>query len=331
MNIIKMKNKKILIIGGGSIGKRHIKNLQSLGYNNIFCLKRKYDVKFEKKYKVTIIKSYNDAIKFNFNIIFICTPSSLHIKDLKFAFNQDSDIFIEKPMVTDEESFKYIKSVNFKRILYIGFMLRYHPLVRRIKCFLEDIDNVYFSRFEFGSYLPKWPYKNYKESYTSKIDLGGGVTNTICHELDLALFLFGPPKSIFTKKINSNLIDIEAEDISESILSYDKHLCSLHMDYLQKDFYRKICIQSKKYNISCDLINNHLIIKNLDNNTSEEVELNKFDINKLYIDEVKDFFNLIDNNKIKHSLDFNYALLHTNLLLKMHESAKNTKEIYNEK
>lgn len=325
-----MKNKKILIIGSGSIGKRHIKNLQSLGYKNLFCLKRKYDSKFEEKYNVTIINSYDDAMKFNFNVIFICTPSSLHIKDLKFAFSQDSDIFIEKPLVTDLESYQYLKSVDFKRVLYVGFMLRCHPLLKKLKSFLDNVDNVYFSRFEFGSYLPNWPYKNYKESYTSKIDLGGGVTNTICHELDLALFLFGSPKSIFTKKINSNIIKIEAEDISESILSYDDHLCSLHMDYLQKDFYRKIYIQSKKYNIYCDLINNHLTIKNLDNNTNKEVKLEKFDTNKLYINEVKDFFNLIDNDIIKHSLDFDYALMHTKYLLKMHTSAKYSREIYNE-
>tara|TARA_B100001250_G_C19816402_1_gene798660 strand:+ start:2990 stop:3985 length:996 start_codon:yes stop_codon:yes gene_type:complete len=330
MNSIRMKNNKILIIGGGSIGKRHIKNLQFLGYKNIFCLKRKHDKKFENKFNVKVLSTYQEGNKYQFDIIFICTPSSLHIDDLKFCFNQDSHIFIEKPMVTNQESYQYLKSLKFKKIFFIGFMLRYHPLIKKIKSFISNIENIFYSRFEFGSYLPNWPYESYKDSYVAKIDLGGGVINTICHEMDLALYFFGVPNSIFSKKINSNIINIEAEDLSDSIFSYKNHLCSLHIDLLQKDFYRRIFIQSKDFNIHCDLFNNILSIKNLNDGSNNEEKINDFEINNLYIDELRHFFELIKNNNTDHCLNYNYALLNTEMILKMHSSANNNKEVFYE-
>ena len=58
---------------------------------------------------------------------------------------------------------------------------------------------------------------------------------------------------------------------------------------------------------------------NLYEDTEKEHELNDFDINKLYMDEMKDFINLIENNCINHPLDFNQAILNTELMLEIHK------------
>ena len=89
-------------------------------------------------------------------------------------------------------------------------MLRYHPHVKKIKEIIDSnlLGKAYSARFEFGSHLPFWhPWEDYRVSYASKAELGGGVINTIAHELDLIQYFFGEPKLLSqVQKIFRNLI-----------------------------------------------------------------------------------------------------------------------------
>ena len=100
-------------------------------------------------------------------------------------------------------------------------MLRFHPAIKLIHELLKQqiIGSVFNGRFEFGSFLPSWhPYEDYKLSYASVANLGGGVINTISHDLDLVLYLFGEPISVKSVKQNVGFLDIEVEEQSETIL-----------------------------------------------------------------------------------------------------------------
>ena len=200
-------------------------------------------------------------------------------------------------------------------------MLRYHPAVKKIKKLLNDqkIGKIFSARFEFGSWLPYWhPNENYKNSYASKKTLGGGVINTINHELDLIQYFFGEPTNIMTTKSNVGDLGIEVEDIAESILSFKDKIVSLHIDFLQKDYDRNIKILGSLGKIVWNWHENEIKII-LHNKKNEYINIGEIDINQLYIDELIDFFELIKNMQIKHNLDFKYACLNTKIMLKMHK------------
>jgi predicted dehydrogenase len=315
---------KILIVGGGSIGKRHIRNLKTLGYKDIFCLKRKHDLKFSEETQVEVLCSYSEAEKAGIDAVIICTPTALHNEAIKFGVGCNAAIFVEKPLIHSWEGLKTSETClqEYKNVFFIGFMLRYHPLVLKIKEIIDSnlLGKIFNARLEFGSYLPYWhPWENYKISYASRKELGGGVINTITHELDLIQYFFGNPKSLICQARNFNKLGIEVEEICEAIFNYEDKIVSLHLDYLQKDYDRNIKILFDEGKLSWSWHENKVIIKK-HNEQEREIILENFDVNQLYLDELKDFFELIKNKKSKHSLDKNHAFQNTKLMLLMHKS-----------
>jgi predicted dehydrogenase len=318
---------KILIIGGGSIGRRHIKNLHRLGYGDIACLKRKQDENFAGEHSVKVLTDFSEASANNPDVIFICTPTSLHLEGLKYATANSMHIFMEKPLVDTsgrlEESIKLL--IDYKRVFFIGFMLRYHPMVIRIKSILDEglLGQVFNARFEFGSYLPFWhPYEDYKISYAARSDLGGGVINTITHELDLIQYFFGEPKQVTCRSANFNLLEIDVEEQSEAIFEYPDKQVTLHLDYLQKDYNRFIKILGRDGRLEWNWHNNYIELQLHQQKLMKIETPENFDVNQLYLNELEDFFSLIKGNTTTHPLDQDHAIKNTKLMLAMHQSDK---------
>jgi len=318
---------RILIVGSGSIAKRHLNNLKLLGYNDIFVLKREYDKQFESINDVKVITNYDSDKLSNFDCIFICTPTSIHIEALEFANKNNLHVFMEKPMVHDLNSLnksKNIWTLN-NRVFLIGYMLRFHPAIKYIYDLVHSkkFEQVYSARFEFGSYLPNWhPNENYKESYASIKEQGGGVVRTISHELDLVQYFFGNPKEIKTINLNTGKLEINVEEISENILSYNDKIVTIHLDLLQKKYHRSISILSTEGRIDWNWDTNEIRITTIGNDVEIISFAKDFELNSLYINELKYFFYLIKNNIINHTLDFNHAIKNTELMLKIYNNGQ---------
>ena len=322
----------ILIIGGGSIGKRHLKNLRQLGYNQLWVLRRSPDPSFEETHGVKVLTSFEAAGQESLDAVFICTPTALHHQGLQFAIDHQLHIFMEKPLIHNASGLeKAINAMNsFNGIFFIGFMLRYHPLVKEIKKIIDSrkLGDVYSARFEFGSFLPYWhPWEDYKISYASQKALGGGVINTITHELDLIQYFFGPPLSIYCQKDNFGQLDIDVEEQCEAIFQYDNKTVTLHLDYLQKDYDRNIKILCREGKICWNWHENKVSLT--PHKLPEEViEIpTSFEVNDLYIDEIKHFFEIISTDQKQHGLDFPHAITNTELMLLMHSSAEQNQKL----
>lgn len=322
----------ILITGGGSIGKRHIGNLQQLGYHYIWVLKRQEDEKFEDEHQVKIITDFQQAIDLELDAIIVCTPTALHNESLRFAAQNDLAIFMEKPLIHNLSGLKETKTIleNFDKVFFIGFMLRYHSLVQEVHKIIEsnELGAVYNARLSFGSFLPYWhPWEDYKTSYASRKELGGGVINTITHELDLIQYFFGAPQHVYCESSNFDLLNIAVEEQCEAIFTYPNKVVTLHLDYLQKDYDRNIKILCEHGKIIWNWHENHVLV----HKHKEEPRIIKaktdFEVNQLYLDELKHFFQLIPKNTLTHGLDAKHAIANTELMLLMHQSATEGKKI----
>ncbi|HSZ72596.1 MAG TPA: Gfo/Idh/MocA family oxidoreductase [Cytophagaceae bacterium] len=322
----------VLVVGGGSIGQRHIRNLHILGEYNIYCLRRNVDESFDKELGVTTVTSFAEAAKKNVEVVIVCTPTALHNESLKFAVLQNAAVFMEKPLIHDLEGLLEAKNLlkNSLQCFFIGFMLRFHPLVRKIKEIIDgcSLGNVYHARFEFGSFLPYWhPWEDHRTSYASIKKLGGGVINTITHELDLIQYFFGKPNALFCDAQNFNKLDIEVEEICEATFDYGDKLVSLHLDYLQKDYDRNIKILFDEGKVIWNWHDNKVIVVKHKEIVTEINLEHKFEVNQLYLDELTCFFELIGNKKNKHTLDQYHAFENTEIMLKMHQSIKEKSKI----
>ena len=225
-----MKKESIVVVGGGSIGKRHIRNLKEIGYTEIYCLKRQEDIDFEKEMGVRVFSDPKGLEQINPLAVFVCNPTSLHIDYLEEALRVNAHVFMEKPLIHSAGGLERARTLlkGYDKIFFIGFMMRYHPLVEEIKSILNkgQLGKVYSARFEFGSYLPYChPDEEHRISYAARKELGGGVINTI--EIPIILnLLLSTLKNLAKLSKPSPYLEPKKSDISAAAVPTKSLYCT---------------------------------------------------------------------------------------------------------
>jgi len=317
---------KHLIIGCGSIGRRHLRNLQALGERDIHCLRRAPDLEFARVHQVNVITSPEAGLALQPDAVYVCTPTSLHLDGLKLAVAARAHVLMEKPFVPTRADLTIARSLlaGHERVFFIGYMLRYHAMLGQLRDIAASstVGKIFSARFEFGSYLPNWhPEEDYRSSYAARVSMGGGVLNTISHELDLIQSFFGDPTEVYGIKKNFGRLGIEAEEVCEAAFGYPDKLVTCHLDYLQKDYDRTVRVIGESGTAAWDWATNRILVREQQKPAREILPQEKFDVNQLYVDELKDFLALARAGQARHALDAAHALRNTELLLAVHEAA----------
>lgn len=271
-------SKIALVIGYGSIGKKHAKILKSLKeVDEVVVLTSQQKIPYRK------ISSFNEIKRLNPFYITIASPTNKHYEQLRFLeknfFNKK--ILVEKPLF--EKTFNLrIK----KNKVYIGYNLRFNPLIIFLKKILKKIDVIFVSVY-CGYHLPYWR-KNipYTKSYSASTIKGGGVILDLSHEIDYITYIFGKIKILnFIKKKISNL-DISSEDFFFLNGKSEKSkIVQIGLNYISKKKIRDIKIETNKFGLYGDIVNNKL----------EIVYKNKIKVKKW-----KDDKNFLDTYKKQH-------------------------------
>ena len=324
---------KSLVIGYGSIGKRHIVNLSKIQKMTIIvCTKRKYD-NFLKKHNCLVFSSLSDCIDQKPDFGIISNETSLHVKTAIKLAKAGINFIVEKPLSNNLSDLnKLSKLVNHKRLVtFVTCPLRFNPCIKKIKELLEKnkIGHIFSIIVENGSFLPEW-HKNedYKKNYASKKELGGGVILTSIHELDYVKWFFGSVKEVFSisKKISN--LKINVEDISYILMNMNNNIvASIHLDYFQKPSFRSCKIIGENGTIYWNSDNNSVKLFNSKKNCWEtKLKIEHYIINDLYIDELKYFLNCHKHN-IKTMNDVDDGIDTLKIALSIKKSSKMKKMV----
>ena len=239
-----MVKKKIIIIGYGSIGKKHCKVLKKFNIDY-------YVISSQKNIKEKQVK-YSDIKKIDPDYVLIASPTSKHLKDLVTVDKliKDKTILIEKPLF--HKKTKYFPKNN--RVL-VAYNMRFHPIIEYLKK-LSKKNKIYNVEILCGSYLPNWRKRNYIHSSSAKKILGGGVVNDLSHEIDYSRYIFGDLKKMFIYKDKVSNLQINTEDYANIFCKSKKINIWISLDYISKIERRSIKINFEKFTIEADLIKN---------------------------------------------------------------------------
>jgi predicted dehydrogenase len=245
--------KKVLIIGFGSIGKRHaaiLKNFKIV--SEVYILSRRNPKIFKTINKLSQIKEIDP------DYIVICSRTSDHFKHLKYIEKNFSKkiVLIEKPLFNKFHKFSILKNKVF-----VGYNLRQHPVLRFIKNFIIN-KKIFSINIVSNSYLPYWRKNiNYKNSYSSHRRLGGGVLLDLSHEIDYIEWIFKKIKRLDFVKIKklSNL-KINVED--HVLVAGKTRLSNFVLDLNYYSLYqrRQVVVDGHNFSIKGDLISNFVEI-----------------------------------------------------------------------
>lgn len=166
-------------------------------------------------------------------------------------------VLVEKPLFSQSLN---LPPLPFKKV-YVGYNLRFHPVVQRLKSLIEG--QVVLSVMAYaGQYLPNWrPDSDYKQSYSAHAKRGGGVIRDLSHELDYLIWLFGEWTKVNGVGGHFSSLEIDSDDVFSLMIS--TQLCpvlSLQMNYLDRVGRRFILINTDKHTIKADLVNGIVMV-----------------------------------------------------------------------
>jgi predicted dehydrogenase len=324
---------RFCIIGCGSIGTRHLRNLLALDVppeDIVLCdnnLARLEETAKEYKIKniLTDISSLKKQYSRNFfDAIIIALPSSLHLPSYIEAEDYANYFFIEKPISHNMENIDVL--LKDKNRIMIGYNWRFEKGIQMVKKMLKEnkIGQIFSCIIEYGSYLPSWhPEADYSQEYSARRDLGGGIVLDDIHEIDMALYLFGLEKFVGGHCNKLSNLKIDTEDLAEIFIEFENGIyCNIHMDYLQHVPTRRGKIIGEEGILEWDVIDKEVKIFIIEKNKWEIIKY-KSDENDMFLDEMRYFIDKIKNNSDIdinaevgiRSLKIAYQILKTNKMV----------------
>lgn len=248
---------KALLIGYGSIGRRHTEILDKL-FNFQVDIITKQNIKNYNCFKSLDIINNLDS----YDYYLITSPTHLHYEQLLYLNTHltNKKIFVEKPI------FNTSHSLEIKNFIYVGYNLRYTFVVDKLKKIIGK-EKILFIQSYVGQYLPTWRKNiDYKNSYSASKKQGGGVLLDLSHELDYIQYLCGNITEIksYNEKISN--LKIDSDDIFTAVGKIKTGtIFNVTMDYISKQTMRYCIIHLKQKTIYADFIKNLIRVSTVDN------------------------------------------------------------------
>ncbi|MEL6812517.1 MAG: Gfo/Idh/MocA family oxidoreductase [Bacteroidota bacterium] len=232
----------ILLIGFGSIGRRHYNNLIKLNHQNISLVRRNAT----PVDNCPVYGSIKEACSnHTFSHAVIATPTALHSESFFELLSYGvPNIYLEKPVCESLEKAEQMEQIAREKGTHVvvGYDLHFDPGLNKIRELMQKPE---FSRplsfqSEVGQYLPDWrPSEDYREGMSAKKAMGGGVMLDLIHEFDYIQWMFGSVISVYGIHKQSSSLEIETEDVSITLLeTHSGVVGSIYLDYLQKELAR---------------------------------------------------------------------------------------------
>ena len=313
---------KILIMGLGGIGQRHLRNLRKLRGDDLEILA--YDPRpdppvltdqlnveegasLDRKYNLNIFPDIEQALAQKPQAAFVCNPTSLHIPAAIRAARAGCALFIEKPLshnlIQVDELIDLVENRNLAAV--VGYQMRFHPCLQRLhELVLEKkVGQILSVRAEVGEYLPGWhTYEDYRQGYAARQDLGGGVILSQIHEFDYLYWLLGMPRRIFALGGHLSNLEVDVEDTADILMECEMNgrpvPISLHQDYLQNPSKRSCEIVGEAGKILVDIRALTVEVFDGQGNSVETSSYKDFQRNQLFLDELNYFLDGLQGKQV---------------------------------
>jgi predicted dehydrogenase len=230
---------KILIVGLGSVGRRHLRNMVALGQTDLVLLRSgKSTLPEAELHGYPVVTDIDAALRLHPQAAVIATPSALHLQSAIPLAQAGCHLLLEKPVSHNMQGIAELRDAL--RMgggqLMVAFQYRHHPGLLAIRRWSEDgaIGRPLIARAQYCDYLPGWhPWEDYRQSYSARADLGGGAVLTLCHPLDYLLWLLGDVTHVTGATAAGMGLDVE--DSAEAALQFaNGALGGVHLNYVQR-------------------------------------------------------------------------------------------------
>ncbi len=232
---------KFLIVGLGSIGRRHLRHLLALGEDVVLVRSGRATLPDDELDGLPVETDLETALRRHRpDGVVVATPTALHLEAALPAARAGCAILLEKPVSHTLEGLDELERAAARsgsRIL-VGFQFRYHPSLVKAQQLIASgaLGQVLTVHAHWGEYLPQWhPWEDYRCSYAAQIG-AGGVIRTLVHPLDYLRYLLGEVASLWAFAGHLSPLELDGvEDVAEIGLRFaNGAIGGVHLNYVQR-------------------------------------------------------------------------------------------------
>lgn len=297
--------RRVLVVGAGSIGRRHMDNLRLMERDVRFDLLREDSRGRDESLASdeTSSSSLDDALAKRPDLMLISNPSALHLRPLLAAIEHGIPFYAEKPVVATAEELATLKGVAGGALPphIVGCNLRFLPSLLRLRELLERgaVGRIARARLEAGQYLPDWrPTRDYRTSYSARAVLGGGVLLDLIHEVDASLWLFGPFTDVRSLQEHASSLDIDCEDVACLLLGRaGGPVVTIELDYVSRSPVRNYTIVGDEGTLAWNLQQRTLVLQRTGEAEPFLLPQDAFDVVATYRHAMRELLDAIDEGR----------------------------------
>ena len=263
---------RVLVIGLGSIGKRHIRVIRKL-YPDIKITVLRHRQCDENDIETfglySCVTAIEDALAFQPNAAIVANPATKHLEVATPLAEDGVHLLIEKPIAASSKGVQDLINLCKRKqiVLMVAYNLRFLPSLKLFRKQLQKgkIGKAYSVQAEVGQYLPNWrPGSDYRMTVSAQKRLGGGVLLELSHEIDYLSWIFGSPKWIKSHLSKQSNLEINVEDTANVILGFESQsggqlTATLNMDFIRHDTTRQCLVIGQKGSLRWDGITGEVL------------------------------------------------------------------------
>jgi predicted dehydrogenase len=232
----------ILIVGLGSIGRRHARVFKAAGVKRIAGVDLRADRLDQAKTEIGLTELGSDyaamLARSKYDAVLVTLPTAYHTPVMRAAAEAGSHLFIEKPIADRQDGLDEVQKIvsSNNLIAYTAYCYRFAPASERMKEIVEagTIGRIWCARLKISTYLPDWhPWEDYRKFYVAHLDQGGGARLDESHGVDLLRWILGDIKSVYALVDKVSDLEINADDVTAMILRFKNGVVGeAHFDLL---------------------------------------------------------------------------------------------------
>ncbi len=285
---------RIVIIGAGSIGCRHLRNVSMVWPTcQVSVVSASGRMLSTEELQGQQQMSLAEALALQPDFAIVASPAPWHLEHARQCLQAQVPVLIEKPLSHSySEASRFLAEMGSTELCSLAYCLRYLPSAQVVKQCLKEqrLGRLYSVQSIVGQQLSQWrPAKDYRSSVSASAELGGGVLLELSHEFDYLLWLFGPLSTRYCHVSVQGELQLDVEESADLVLSADGTLmCTLHLDFLQQVAQRRCVISGQFGRIEWDLLKNSVLWVNQHGEAWLYNEP-QWDKNLMYVSLLKDF------------------------------------------
>lgn len=297
---------RVLMVGTGSIGRRHMASLRTLVPNIQFDVLRESGRSRDTSDlgEVDVVGSIEEGIARQPQLIVIANPSSMHLQPLLAAIDCGVPFYVEKPVVSNLDDLAVLQS----RVAHgglppnmVGCNLRFLPSLIAFKALIDEgrLGNLVRADFEAGQWLPDWrPTQDYRMGYSANRSQGGGVLLDLIHEVDAALWLLGDFEHVSGYAIHASSLEIDSDDCAGILMArIDGPIASIRVDYVSRKPVRRYTIVGDRGTATWDLRASTIVVEDATGSQVIDLTAGSFDVAMTYVSAMQELLAAIESNR----------------------------------